>query len=474
MWMHALIASCRRAVPAAALMTMALFALACGDDHEHPAPADALDEAGAVPQTLFATEGTALVAFDLATGSGRPGAIANVSGPTDMQATESGHLIVNLTDRNEILIVDARTFREVARVPSSGLAGTRPVHGYITPAIGGRRFWAANNDGAPGMPATNSLRFVDLEPASATFLQPVGEIPLGLGHHKNAWSPAKARVSVSNIADCANVVQVVDYAEATTPRLVKKWSAVDLDPARDCAAQGAAPHGGAASANGRGYHNLTGWGAMLSIHQDLEDPTAKLIPTRGSGAGYTKAGKDGRHVYSLQRTPREGDAARPGQDCQIGQLAVIDSETDALAGEVPILLSAGCSAKLPAHAALAGPDHIKITKDGKTMFVSSQAAPPTGSAEPAYSDQLLVFDLTDPARPAQKASIQVGRHSGHRAMALSGDDRHLLVVNANDKTVSQIDVASLAVTRTISLRDTPRQIATWGSVEGPSAQTGPP
>lgn len=428
----------------------------------------------ATAHTLFATEGETLVSFDIASGLARTGAIANVKGPTDLQALDSGHLLVNLTSNNEILVVDGRTFREVARIKSSSAGATRPVHGFITPPTGGKQFWVAMNDGE-GTASTNSVVLVDVVPGSATFLQPVGELGLGIGHHKAAFSRGKARVSVSNIADCGNVLQVIDYADASKPTLVKAWSAAELDDKRACTPMaGVGPHGAAAAANGRGYHNLTGWGAIAAVDQEATPPAVKVLSTQGAGAGYTKAGKDGRYIYSLQRAPREGDAMRPGADCQVGQLVVIDSMTDTIAAEAPILLAGpGCTAKLPAHTTGAGPDHIKITRDGKTMFVTTQASPPMGSTAEAHSDQLVVFDLSNPAAPVQKPSLTVGKHSGHRAMALSGDDKVLFVVNANDKTISQIDVAALAVTRTLTLKDVPRQVTTWGSAEGPGAQTGP-
>jgi hypothetical protein len=433
---------------------------------------------GATPHSLFATDGDTLVAFEVASGAPKTGAIANVKGPTDMQALDSGHVLVNLTENNEILAVDGRTFREVARIRSSSLGATRPVHSFVTPRIGGKQFWTANNDG-DGTAASNSLVFVDIVPDSATFLQAVGEIPLGIGHHKNAWSAARARVSVTNIADCDNVVQVIDYSDVSKPVLVKKWSAAELDPGRTCGpGMGASPHGGAAAANGHGYHNLTGWGAVLAVDQDSDPPTFKLLSAKGNGAGYTKAGKDGRYVYSLQRTPRQGDASRPGVDCQIGQLLVIDSTSDTIIAETPILLTGpDCRDTLPAHAAAAGPDHIKITKDGKTLFITTQASPAMGSSEPAYSDQLVVFDLSDPARPAQQPSITVGKHSGHRSMTLSGDDKVLFVVNSAsnpaEKSISQVDVQARTVTRTLMMSTAPRQLATWGTEQGPSLQTGP-
>jgi hypothetical protein len=474
------------ALAVAVLTAATLVAAGCGDDddhgadgheHEHThdggADGSGSDGLGTVTHTVFLTEGNTLLAFDVASGTPRPGTITNVPGPTDMQALASGHVLVNLTDSGQVLVVDGVSFREVARVATSSMGATRPVHSFVSPAIGGKQYWVANNDGA-GTAATNSVVFIDVVPGSATFLRAVGELGLGIGHHKNAFSPEKARVSITNIADCSNVLQVIDYSDATRPTLVKKWSAAELDPLRDCAMQGASPHGGVAAANGHGYHNLTGWGVIAAVDQIADPPTVKLLETNGNGAGYSKAAKDGRHVFTLQRTPREGDATRPGVDCQIGQLVAIDSSSDTVVSQTPILLGgAGCTSKLPAYASLAGPDHMKITGDGKTMFITSQAAPPTGSIDPAYSDQLLVFDLAAPGMPLQKASITIGKHSGHRAMTLSGDDKVLFVVNASDKTVSQVDVAGLTVTRTITLTDVPRQLATFGSTEGPSAQTGP-
>jgi YVTN family beta-propeller protein len=317
--------------------------------------------------------------------------------------------------------------------------------------------------------------FIDVVPGSASFAKAVGEIGLGIGHHKNAFSPAQPRISISNIADCDNVVQVIDYADPALPKLVKKWSAAELDPARMCSPMmGVTPHGAAAAHNGHGFHNLTGWGTMLSVDQDAEMPSFKLLPTAGTGAGYTKLGDDGLYIYSLQRTPREADAAKPGVPCQIGQLVVVDAHGDAVAGQVPILLTGPtCTAALPAYAATASPDHIKISKDGKTMFITTQTgAAPMGMPE-TYSDQLVVFDLTDGAHPVQKPSVTVGKHTGHRAMAVTGDGKWLFVVNNSDKTVSQVDVNTLSVTRTITLKAAPAQLASWGSAEGPSSQTGP-
>jgi hypothetical protein len=454
-------------------MSMALLFAAASCSPSGGGAPDGSAPMGTVAHTLFCSEGETLVAVDVASGTARAGALADVVGPTDMQVTDSGHVVVNLTGKNQVLVASPSPLRELARVSSSSTGASRPVHGFLTPKIAGKQHWVANNDGEPGVAASNSMLLVDVTPGSATFLKAVGEIGLGIGHHKNAFSPGKARVSVSNIGDCDTVLQVIDYSTASAPRLVKRWSAAELDPMRDCSMSRPTPHGAAAAANGKGYHNLTGWGVILSVDQDQDSPTFKLLPTTGNGAGYTKAGKDGRHVYTLQRTPREGDAARPGADCQIGQLVVIDSQADAVVKQVPLLYTGpGCTSKLPATATRVGPDHLQLSNDGKTLFITSQGEPPAMTTETHYSDQQLVVDLSDPAAPVQKPSITVGKHSGHRSSRVSGDGKLLFVVNKNDSTISQIEIATSTV-KTISLRGAPAQIATYGSAEGPSAQTGP-
>jgi YVTN family beta-propeller protein len=432
--------------------------------------ASAGDGAAAVPHTLFVTAGESLVAVDVASGNPRSGsAIGNVRGAIDMQVTDDGFLFVNLTQNNEVLVVNARTFTEVARVPSSARGATRPVHGFITPRLAGKQYWVASNDGE-GTAATSSLTFIDLNPG-AGFARPVGELPLGAGHHKVAFSPGKARVSVSNIADCDNVLQVIDYSDAGTPRLVEQWSAAELDPARACTpAMGVAPHGASSAHNGHGFHNLTGWGAIASVDQDADAPTVKLLATKGTGAGDTRTSEDGLYIYSLQRTPREGAG---GAACQIGQLAVVDAHGDSLTSEIPILLTPTACNALPTPSAAASPDHTKLSQDGHTLFVTTQAAAAAAGMPATYADQLVVFDLTAGGTPVQKPSIAVGKHTGDRAMAITGDGRWLYVVNSSDKTVSQVNTATLSVTRTITLPDVPGQVASWGTAEGPSAQTGP-
>src|SRR5687767_10543 len=116
---------------------------------------------GTVAQALFVAHEGFLVSYDIATGRERPGTIPNVTGPVDLQAFDDGHVMVNLTGRNEILIAEAATMLEVARLPSSMRGAARPVHSYISPEIGGRKYWLTLNDGASGQPETNSALLVD-------------------------------------------------------------------------------------------------------------------------------------------------------------------------------------------------------------------------------------------------------------------------------------------------------------------------
>jgi hypothetical protein len=100
------------------------------------------------------------------------------------------------------------------------------------------------------------------------------------------------------------------------------------------------PHGCATSkVSGRAYCNLTGPGVILSIDLDAPSPSARRLYTGGKGGGYTVAQRDGRFVYSLQETPREGSTSPAGADCQVGQLVLVDTSTDNLAGQLPLRYS---------------------------------------------------------------------------------------------------------------------------------------
>jgi YVTN family beta-propeller protein len=433
-------------------------------------------------QMLFvATEGF-VTSYDIETGNERPGTIPNVTGPVDIQAFSDGHVMVNLTGRNEVLVFDGRSMLEKVRIPSSRTGAVRPVHSYISPELGGRQVWLTLNDGM-GDKATNSALFVDCKAGSSTHHQVLGEVSLGVGHHKAAFSLSRPRVVISNIADCDNVLSVYDYSDMTDIRTVATLNAAaagwdgssfgkTCDPSYRMGVP-PAPHGCATSVlSKKAYCNLTGSGGIVAADIDADVPSFKVISTGGSGGGYTKASHDGRYIFTLQSEPREGDERKPGAPCQIGQLAVIDASSDSLVKEVPLLYKgAGCMESVVDTAAKSNePGHLALSPDGKTLFVAVGGG---FMVEDARSNQHLLLDVSDPTNPVLKPAIEVGQGTSHRADAVSGDGKYLFVTNNVDGTVSQIDVASGKVLRTLRTKDKPLTLATWGVKEGPSAQTGP-
>ena len=461
---------------AVASVAFALFAVACDDGGNNP-------KGGPVAQALYVAHEGFIASYDIATGAERAGTLPNATGPVDMQSFDDGHLMINLTGRNEVLIFDGKTMLEKTRLPSSSLGAMRPVHSYISPEIGGRSFWISFNDGADNMPATNSALFVDCKGSSTTYHQTMGEVALGVGHHKAAFSTTQARVVISNIADCADVLSVYDYSDpsaitrvATRSAAELGWDGSSFPKTCDATYQNGlppAPHGCATSSmTGKVFCNLTGSGEIIVVDVDAATPTFKSLATTGAGGGYTKASPDGRYIYSLQSDPREGNTDRPGATCQIGQLVVIDAMTETVAAQLPLLYKgAGCNEAIAGTLAASNEaGHIRISPDGKTLFVAVGGG--FGVAD-AISDQEIIVDTTTPASPVLKPSLAVGQGTSHRADALSGDGKFVFVVNNVDGSVTQIDVATATVVKTIRTMATPQTIATWGTAEGAGEQTGP-
>lgn len=466
-------------IHAGALTLTGLLAATAGcSDDTSPEPQGVAGE-----DVLYVAHEGSLVSYDVATGEERPGAVQEVAGPVDMQVLADATLMVNLTGRDEVLCVDGHSMLELARIPSSGAGGKRPVHSYLSPERGGRTYWLTLNDGAQGEATTNSARFLDATIGSATFMKPVGEIGLGVGHHKAAFSATQDRVVLSNIADCDDVLTVYDYADvgdikalATLTAEQAGWDGGSFEKTCDPTYETGmppAPHGCATSKrSGKAYCNLTSSGDIVAVDLDAGTPTFAIIPTSGAGGGYTKASADGRYIYTLQEEPREGSQLRPGAPCQIGQLVTIDAETDSVASEVPLFYKGpDCTETLMGtDEETANPSHMRMSADGKTMLMV-----PAGGfeVEDARVRQVLVLDLSDPASPAQRASIPVGASMGHHGDALSGDGRWLFVTDNADATVTQIDVATLSVVRTFATEARPAAVATFGAAAGPSEQTGP-
>ncbi len=443
-----------------AIFTTALFSGCLTDDHGHTHQHKHL---------LFVAHEGSITSYDIATGEQQAGEIVDVSGPTDIQSLSNGTLLVNLTNRNEVLVVNGKSMVQIKRIPSalSGSQAVRPVHSYISPKYDGKQYWMALNDGPStgNTAAANSALFIDLStPSDTASIKVVGEVGIGVGHHKACFSKSRHRVVITNINDAAKVLGVYDYSNPAAITEVAAWSADDLG------IQGsAAPHGCATSAlNGKGYCNATGTGDIISVDIDANPPTARLLKTSGSGGGYTK-GK-GRYVYSLQSTPREGHTTLPGAVCQVGQIVVIDAQVDSVVKEVAVKYTGpNCTESiLGKPEATAGPGHIKIAGNKLYVQLASGFTDPTGSAA-----KHLVLDITDLANPIQIASLDIGKSRSHHGECLSGDDKYFFVANNLDGTVTQIDAAAGKVTKALTVRANPRTLATWHEHDGPSHHYGP-
>jgi YVTN family beta-propeller protein len=311
----------------------------------------------------------------------------------------------------------------------------------------------------------------------------MGEVALGVGHHKAAFSTTQARVVISNIADCADVLSVYDYSDPEAITRVATRSAAELgwdgsSFAKTCDATyqnglPPAPHGcDTSSVTGKVFCNITGSGEIVVVDVDAATPTFKSLATNGAGGGYTKASPDGRYIYSLQSEPREVNMNGQGPIGQIGQLVVVDAMTETVVAQLPLLYEGpGYESTLAGtRAASNEAGHIRISPDGKTLFVAVGGG--FGVAD-AISEKEIVVDVMTPSSPAQRGSITVGQGTSHRADALSGDGKYVFVVNNLSGSVTQIDVATRSVVKTITTMATPQTIATWGTAEGAGEQTGP-
>jgi YVTN family beta-propeller protein len=86
---------------------------------------------------------------------------------------------------------------------------------------------------------------------------------------------------------------------------------------------------------------------------------------------------------------------------------------------------------------------------------------------------VAVFDLSDPYRPVQLASIPVGAGNDTRDHALTGDGKLLLIPNSLDNSVSVIDIGSRQVVRTIATVTRPFRVVTFSQGFGPPKPAGP-
>jgi hypothetical protein len=305
-----------------------------------------------------------------------------------------------------ILVVDARRRRELARIPSSSMGGRRPVHGYLTPVIGGQQFFVALNDGVstPGQPNTdNTALFIDVTPGSPTYLKPAGEVRLGQGHHKAAFHPTLPRMAVSNINDCEEIIGVYDFANPAAIRRVASSDArrLGLDgssEAKTCTPTASrpgvrpAPHGAATEpVSGLAVHNLNGTGQFVLVDMGAEPSSFTALATRGWGGAAIGVHPFGRWLYGPQYAPREGDRRAPGLPCQVGQIAVIDGAKASVVTEIPVLKDGpDCTRSLagtPEAGARVG--YVAVAPRGDKLFL------PLGTLGPetTRSSAVAVFDL---------------------------------------------------------------------------------
>jgi YVTN family beta-propeller protein len=445
---------------------------------------------GESPQVAAVSGRDQLALHDLATGA----ELARFDAPggsSDLLALGSGVALSNHTAGNEVILVDLKRRTEIGRLPSSSLGGVRPVHMYLSPAIDQRQYVIVLNDGNERSiskgerPKDSTLLLIDAVQSSPTFLKSMGEVRLGIGHHKAGFSMKRPRLAVSSISDCSNVISIFDYENASDIKLVKTFSAADLGydgstPLKTCDETGKvglmlSPHGtGTSAATGRVYHFLTGTGQIAVFDIDADVPTVKLIQTAGSGGASVKDLPGGRFMVVPQRGPREVHQKADGSLCQVGQLAVIDAVAEKVAAQVPVFYG-----EPTCRTPIAGKPHDRAAlqyampaPDGKTVFVEigTLYGPPNVVAESRF---VAVFDLSDPYRPIQLPSIPVGAGNDTRDHALTGDGKLLLVPNSLDNSVSVIDVGSRQVVRTVPTVTKPFRVVTFSEGIGASKPAGP-
>src|SRR5215468_8919825 len=184
-----------------------------------------LDAFAESPQIAAVSGRDQLALYDVANGT----ELARFDAPggsSDLLALDSGIALSNHTAGNAVVLIDLKRRKEIGRLPSSLLGGIRPVHLYLSPAIDGRENAVVLNDGnergtpKAERPKDSTLLLIDVVPSSPTYLKPIGETRLGIGHHKAGFSTKRPRMAVSSISDCSDVVSVYDYQNASDIKLI--------------------------------------------------------------------------------------------------------------------------------------------------------------------------------------------------------------------------------------------------------------
>lgn len=420
-----------------------------------PMKALALLAALAIPQTataetLWVTGADKVGAYDVKSGS--EVASFDLPGRTaDLHVLPNGRVVLNYRAKAELVLFDATSRKEVARLPSSRMGGVNPHHGYVL-RTSGNLLYVVGNDGE-NAERDSTLSLFRVIP-NAPGLEYAGEIRLGAGHHKVAHFPGQDWISVSNINDCGNVVQVIDISDPPAPKTIRSISAKDIGydgsaPDKTCDATGKAgrrltPHG--AGATGQFHvHNLNATGQMVVIRRDGQ---ALVLPSAGTGGASAVATKDGK-LYLTQFSPREGAAASPGKACQIGQLSVISSAGTGLE-QIPVLKDKDCTEK-PNGARLG---YVSLMPDGETLLL-----PLATLGNDASPVALLARFRLGASGVEQLSSLEIGKNLGHRDHAWSTDGKLFAFPNNKDNSVSIVDAASGKVASTIPVVPDPLRVA---------------
>lgn len=428
--------------------------------------------------------------YDVAMGT-EIGRIAMTGASLDTMALANGVALFNNTGGNQVIAVDLKDGKEIARIPASSTGATRPVHSYLSPPMGGRQFYVVLNDGVEAntppdaTPRDSSLTLIDVVPGSSNYLKPVGEVRLGRGHHKVAFSTTRARMVVSNIGDCKDVLSVYDFANPAEIRLVKSFPAADFGfdgstALKTCDASGKAgvrlgPHGvGTSAVTGEAYHFITGTGQVAALNIDADDPTMRLVQTAGVGGSTAKEMPGGRFIVVPQRTPREAQDRAGGIVCQIGQIAVIDAVNRQLVAQTPMLYGDGaCSTSLAGKPeSAANPSYVGFNKDGSRMLVALGTLGGPQNVN-ATVDLTLVFDMTNPRAPRQLQPIKTGARKASDVVMANGGRLAFIPDSAAD-SVSVVDTETMTVVRTIRTIAGPHRLSAFSPTSGPSKPIGPP
>jgi len=393
----------------------------------------------------------------------------------DMVTTSEDHIFVNVTDNNQVAVIDpvSGSLPELKNFLPSGV---RPVHNYIDPTDT-TRVWVMNdgndtsgvckNQGPGGTP-TASVTVIQNHEAgdggggggSSRLGEVIATICVGHGHHKAAFSyptsdhPAlPKRVFVSNITD--GTISVIDN-EPTSSTYLKVIATIDLcdgeketcdnDPSTP---NNSSPHGiDFSRISGKVYNSNVRYGRVAVIDPD----TASVETIIDIGyANKVHASPDGRFMV-VKGTDTTSDANHVH-----GKITVIDV-TDNSYTQIDIP---------DVH-----PDSFEFTPGGDKLYVVSATSGSTTQKTNLKNDVVLVYDSSNLPNLQLVKEIKVGKADvSHRGIAIHEHDgmaEHVIVPNPGDDTVSFIDPEIDEVIDTVSVGDGPASVLIFSKGGGHS------